>query len=117
MRSPSRTGTLLKRQTSAVCSSPASSPSRNSGSEVGVSLSTPRPLAHGSQQLTSSYAAAKGGVLSHTRTIAIDYAKEGIRCNSISPGTIDTPIVQIAARAIDPDRVDELIESWGGMHP
>jgi NAD(P)-dependent dehydrogenase (short-subunit alcohol dehydrogenase family) len=83
----------------------------------GVIVNTASALAHGSQQLTSSYAAAKGGVLSLTRTIAIDYAKDGIRCNSISPGTIDTPIVQIAARAIDPDRVDELIESWGGMHP
>ena len=83
----------------------------------GVIVNTASALAHGSQPLTASYTAAKGGVLALTRTVAIDYASEGIRCNSISPGTIDTPIVQIAARQIDPARVDELIASWGAMHP
>lgn len=83
----------------------------------GVIVNTASALAHGSQRLTASYTAAKGGVLSLTRTIAIDHAKEGIRCNSISPGTIDTPILEIAARQIDPDRVDELIASWGELHP
>lgn len=37
-----------------------------------------------------SYAASKGGIMSMTRVIAIEYAKRGIRCNAINPGVIDT---------------------------
>lgn len=83
----------------------------------GAIVNTASALAHGSQPLTSSYAASKGGILALTRTIAIDYARERIRCNSISPGTINTPIVQIAAKQIDAEHSDRLIASWGEMHP
>lgn len=38
-----------------------------------------------------AYAATKGAVIAMTRSIAFDYGREGIRCNSISPGTIDSP--------------------------
>ncbi len=38
----------------------------------------------------SAYAAAKGGVLGFTKTIAAETAAEGIRCNTIHPGLIDT---------------------------
>ena len=83
----------------------------------GAIVNTASALAHASQPLTSAYAASKGGVLALTRTIAVDYAGDGIRCNSISPGTVDTPIVRLAAEQIDADRVEELIASWGQLHP
>jgi dihydroanticapsin dehydrogenase len=38
------------------------------------------------------YAASKGGVVMLSRGIALDYAKQGIRCNVICPGWVDTPI-------------------------
>jgi NAD(P)-dependent dehydrogenase (short-subunit alcohol dehydrogenase family) len=38
-------------------------------------------------------AAAKGGVLSLTRQLAVEYASGGVRVNSVSPGTINTPLV------------------------
>ena len=41
------------------------------------------------------YCASKGGVFQLTRQIAIDYAKENIRCNSIGPGSIDGEFVDI----------------------
>lgn len=44
-----------------------------------------------------AYTAAKGGVLSLTRAIAAGYAKHNIRCNSIAPGLVRTPMVANAA--------------------
>ena len=38
-----------------------------------------------------AYAAAKAGVNMLTKTIAIQYAKQGIRCNAICPAGVDTP--------------------------
>lgn len=46
-----------------------------------------------------AYAASKGGIMSLTRQMSIDYAKEGIRVLTVNPGTIDTPLVQAAAAA------------------
>jgi NAD(P)-dependent dehydrogenase (short-subunit alcohol dehydrogenase family) len=40
------------------------------------------------------YSASKGAVLALTRSIAIDYATQGIRCNAICPGTVHTPFVE-----------------------
>lgn len=41
---------------------------------------------------TSSYAASKGGVFALTQTIAVEFGKQGVRCNSVAPGSILTPI-------------------------
>lgn len=48
--------------------------------------------AHKGQPWAAAYAASKGGVLSLTRALAVEYAAAGLRVNSISPGAIDTPI-------------------------
>ena len=40
------------------------------------------------------YCASKGAVLALTRSIAIDFATQGIRCNAICPGTVQTPFVE-----------------------
>src|SRR6266446_6918776 len=39
----------------------------------------------------AAYCASKGAVAALTRAIAIDHVGDGIRCNAIAPGTIDTP--------------------------
>lgn len=40
------------------------------------------------------YSTSKGAVISMTRSIAIDYVTQGIRCNAICPGTVQTPFVE-----------------------
>ena len=50
-----------------------------------------------------SYTASKAGVIALTRDIAIQYAKKGIRANSILPGLLNTPMV-----------VASLTQSYGG---
>jgi hypothetical protein len=41
----------------------------------------------------AAYQASKGGVVALTYSVAIDYASQGIRCNAVCPGTIQTPMV------------------------
>ncbi len=43
----------------------------------------------------SVYGATKSGVLAITRALAVELAEWGIRCNSISPGHIHTPLTQV----------------------
>lgn len=40
------------------------------------------------------YGASKAAVIGLTKSIAADYVKQGIRCNAICPGTVDTPSLQ-----------------------
>ena len=40
-----------------------------------------------------AYTATKGGVLSMTREIAVEYARKGIRANALCPGPIETPLL------------------------
>ena len=41
-----------------------------------------------------AYCTAKGGVINLTRAIALDFGRDGIRCNCICPGYIDTGMAQ-----------------------
>ena len=49
-----------------------------------------------------AYTASKGGVLAMTRELAVEYARQGIRANSICPGPIETPL--LAELLADPAR-------------
>jgi len=42
----------------------------------------------------ASYSAAKGAVVNLTQQVAIDYADEGVRVNSVCPGFVDTPMTE-----------------------
>jgi NAD(P)-dependent dehydrogenase (short-subunit alcohol dehydrogenase family) len=49
-----------------------------------------------------AYTTSKGGVLSMTREIAVEYARQGIRANALCPGPIQTPLLEELLS--DPDR-------------
>ena len=52
------------------------------------------------------YMATKAAVIGLTRSVAVDFIKQGIRCNAICPGTIESPSLD--------GRVEELGKSVGG---
>ena len=57
----------------------------------------------------SAYIAAKGAIVSLTRTMAVDFATYGIRVNAIAPGAIDTPLLRRSfARHAEPEAVREV---------
>ena len=56
----------------------------------------------------SAYIAAKGAIISLTKTMAVDFATDGIRVNAIAPGAIDTPLLKRSfARHADAEKVRE----------
>jgi NAD(P)-dependent dehydrogenase (short-subunit alcohol dehydrogenase family) len=62
--------------------------------------------------ILAAYCAAKGGVLGITRATAVRYAADGIRCNAVCPGDIDTPLVAAYFRtAEDPEALRAQVES------
>lgn len=58
------------------------------------------------------YAASKGGDLSLTRQLALEYAKDNIRVLAINPGTIETPLALEASSS-----VEELRKAAAEDHP
>ncbi len=57
-----------------------------------------------------AYAASKGALDAMTRAIAVDYAKEGIRCNVVNPGLIDTPMA--APLMSNPEQLDPILAHY-----
>ena len=74
--------------------------------------------AHVTQQGVAAYTASKGAINALTRALAIDYAREGIRANSVSPASVDTPMLRWAADLFSAEgEADRVLSSWGDMHP
>lgn len=73
---------------------------------------------HACQRGVTAYATSKGAILSLTRALALDHAADGIRVNSISPGSIATPMLELAARTFSPETpVEEAFRRFGKAHP
>lgn len=72
------------------------------------------------QSNVAAYTASKGALIALARAIAVDEAPHGVRVNSVSPGSVDTPMLRSAAdlhaRATEADAA-ELISQWGAAHP
>lgn len=48
---------------------------------------------HG-QPYNAAYCASKGGLVQLTRSLAVEYARRGVRVNCVCPGGVDTPMTQ-----------------------
>lgn len=64
-----------------------------------------------------AYSMTKGAVLTMTISVAKDYVKEGIRCNSISPGRVHTPFVDGFLKANYPGKEEEMFEKLSKTQP
>jgi NAD(P)-dependent dehydrogenase (short-subunit alcohol dehydrogenase family) len=66
---------------------------RAAGGGAIVTVSSVLGLVGGDEDFaTSAYAASKAGVIGLTRAMAVTYARDGIRCNVVCPGLIETPM-------------------------
>lgn len=89
---------------------------RRRGGGAIVNVSSVQGLA--TQTRVCAYSTAKAGIIGLTRTIAVDFADEGIRANAVLPASIDTPMLREAAELFKGERTgSELIQDWGKMHP
>jgi len=87
---------------------------RERGGGAIVNLASVQALA--SQRGVASYAASKGGVVSLTKSLALDHAKDRIRVNCVLPGSVRTPMLRHAAE-LAPGDPEQTIEAWGRIHP
>ena len=55
--------------------------------------------------LRTAYNSAKGGLEALTRTVATRYGKQGVRCNAVAPGIVETPGLR---ETVPPERLREL---------
>jgi NAD(P)-dependent dehydrogenase (short-subunit alcohol dehydrogenase family) len=77
---------------------------RGSGHIVQITTSL---IAHANSNVPSVLASlTKGGLDAATRSLAIEYAKRGIRVNAVAPGVIKTPMHPVATH-----------QALGGLHP
>ena len=67
-----------------------------------------------SQDRVAPYSATKGGAISLTRNMAIDFASDNIRVNCVCPGAIDTPLLRDAA-TLSPDPI-QMVQQWADSH-
>lgn len=58
----------------------------------------------------TAYTASKHAILGLTKSAALEYARQGIRINTICPGTCDTPMVQHAIE-MSPDHMARVIDA------
>ena len=84
---------------------------RKAGGGSIINVSSTAGLVGSSRGAASAYTASKGAVRLFTKSTAIQYAKEGIRANSIHPGAIDTPMIQQVRQADDQNSGESIVRN------
>jgi meso-butanediol dehydrogenase / (S,S)-butanediol dehydrogenase / diacetyl reductase len=87
---------------------------RGGGAMVNISSVQGRACQKG----VAAYATSKGALHSFTRALALDHAGENIRVNSISPGSIHTPMLERSAAHFGADLpLETVLQRFGAAHP
>ena len=87
---------------------------RSRGGGTIVNMASVQGIA--SQPAVSAYAASKGGMLSMSRSMALDFAADNIRVNCVCPGSVDTPMLRWAAERFAADDPEGAVREWGTSH-
>jgi NAD(P)-dependent dehydrogenase (short-subunit alcohol dehydrogenase family) len=72
------------------------------------------------QNQVVAYTASKGALLALTRAMAVDEAEHGVRVNSVSPGSVDTPMLRSSAALFGDGSersAEAIVANWGTAHP
>jgi NAD(P)-dependent dehydrogenase (short-subunit alcohol dehydrogenase family) len=83
----------------------------------GAIVNTASVQAFATQESVVAYSASKGGLVTMTKTMALDHAREQIRVNAIAPGSVRTPMLEWGATQFRPDDPESAIAEWGRNHP
>lgn len=86
----------------------------NAGGGAIVNLSSVHALA--TSEGYAAYAATKGGIVSMTRAVALDYAKSNIRVNAVLPGAVHTPMLESSVKRLDDDKAN-MMQIWNDSQP
>jgi NAD(P)-dependent dehydrogenase (short-subunit alcohol dehydrogenase family) len=63
---------------------------------------------------SSAYSAAKAGVHALTHNLAIEFAKDNIRINTIAPAVVETPVYETF---LSPEQVRQVLPTFNAFHP
>jgi NAD(P)-dependent dehydrogenase (short-subunit alcohol dehydrogenase family) len=89
---------------------------RRRGGGAIVTVSSVQAFA--AQDRVAAYAASKAGIVGLSRAMAVDGAADGIRVNTVCPGSVDTPMLRWAADTFRGElSQDEQVAEWGRAHP
>ena len=69
--------------------------------------------------LTAAYSASKAALISMTRSLALEYAGQGVRVNAVAPGIIDTDMIRAERKQADGSALgwEEQLEALRKLHP
>ena len=83
-----------------------------------VNLSSLAALRMSPSRVHVAYSAAKGGIVTFSNSVAMAYVKKGVRCNTVTPGLMHTPLVEHRlAKALTGGDVQKLIDARNAQTP
>ncbi len=75
--------------------------------------------ASAAQTQVAAYSASKGALVALARSMAVDEAAFGVRVNSVSPGSVDTPMLRASAALFgdgSAESIERTLTNWGTSH-